>query len=458
MPRCTSLIATAMLACGLGLAASTVHAENRPVGLSEAFAMALDNDPQLAAVQRRYDAEGYSRDEVAGGLLPQITADANYAFSRYERNVAERNPQTLRTEQFLEMQEQNSYTWGISLNQVIYDRELFRRIDFADSRIKLAQSEVELERNAVAERVAEAYFEVLLSKQNLKLAESQIKAFQARFDQQTDWLEKGLTTRADMLDAKVRLEQAQAAKIKAENNLQTAILRLERLTGADLGGRVKGFTPDEVARIPLEHDSEYWVNIARQNNPQVRIAERNVDVARSEVEISRARHWPTVNLQARYSDTNALDQVIGGEDKRIFLRAQVPIYQGGSLRASTKSADANRMGRMEELRNAQRQAELTVRETLNTYFSAQDQARALINSLQTAEAYLEAAEQSYRLGLRDLVELLDARARVFEIERDLAQAVFEEVISLVRLYSATGRLDENTLIELDKHLKLVNNH
>ena len=455
MPRRLSLIA-ATLACGVGMAvASPLAANDRPVGLSEAFALAVDNDPQLAAVQRRFDAEGFSRDEVAGGLLPQITGDASYAFSRYERNVAERNPETLQVDQSLEMQEQNSYTWGVSLTQVIYDRELFRRIDFADERINLAQSEVQQERSAVAERVAEAYFEVLLARHNLKLAEVEISAYQARFDQQTDWLEKGLTTRADMLDAKVRLEQAQAAKIKADNDLQTARLRLERLTGADLADRVQAFAPEEVARIPLDNDSNYWVEVARQNNPQVRIAERSVDVARTEVEISRARHWPTVSAQARYSDTNALDEVIGGEDKRIFLQAQVPIYQGGSLRAGTKSADANRMGRMEELRNAQREAELTVRETLNTYFAAQDQARALMNSLETAEAYLEAAEQSYRMGLRDLVELLDARARLNEIERDLAQAIFDEVISLVRLYSATGRLDEQTLLELDKQLKLT---
>lgn len=427
-----------------------------PVGLAEAYRLAVSNDPKLASVERRAESERYRVDEARGQLYPHVSADASYVLSRYERNVVERDPLTLEIDQTIEEQDQNSYSWGVTLEQPIFDLERFQRLDYAHQRVGLADAEVVKEQQGVAERTAEGMFRLLLARRALSLAQAEVTAYEARVEQQQKWLAKGLSTRADFLDAKVRLQQAQSALITAENDLELARLNLERLTGQDLADRVVSVGAESAGRLSLQQRSpRKWVAEAMEFNPDIRIARQSLSVAREETDIARAKRYPTVALQARYSDTNSLDQVIGGEDKRVYLQARVPIFQGGALRAGVNAAQASRAGRVQDVRDAERQAELTIRETLNTFLTAEKRADSLLDSLETAEAFLEAAEASHRLGLKDFVEVLDARARLFEIRRDIAQTLFDQVVAYVQLLGASGRLTPVTLSRLDQQLGLT---
>lgn len=437
------------------------HAEwttDRPddaIGLTEAFGLAIAHDARLASVKSAASAERYRVDEAKGRLWPKVSADASYVVSQYERNVVERDPATLEVSRSIQEQEQNSYSWGLTLEQPLWNMELFQRLDYAGQRVVLADAEVQKERQAVAERVAEGYFRILLARHNVALAKAEVESFRARLEQQKRLLEKGLATRSDWLESKVRLEQAESRQIEAHNELDVSQLRLERLVGIPLEGRIPQVKPESTAGFVLEHPSRQWVDEALQFNPDIRIAEESIAVSREETDIARARRYPTLAFQARYSDTNSLDQVIGGEDKRVYVQAQMPIYQGGSLRAGVKAAEETTAGRMESLRDAQREAEVTTRETINQFNSASERVQSLLTSLETGKAVVDEVESAHALGLKDFVEVLDARSRVFEIRRDIAEAQFDQVVAYVRLLSVVGRLSEAELDRLDSRLNLI---
>ena len=419
------------------------------MGLAEAYDRALSSDPGVAAAERDLASAREVLQQAKGARLPSVTADARYVQSRYERNVVERDPRTLETSTSLEEQSQNSYSWGVSVSQPLFDAEVGQRVDRADKNVAVAEMRLAKQKHEVALRVAEAYFQVLLAKRNLELAQVEREAYRARWKQMREWLNRGLAKRADMLEAKVRYDRGVSAVITAENRLNVARMRLQRFVGGpfdgvevlDLSGELDGrVSPDRVSQ---------WVEIARQENPDVRLAMMQADVAREDVDIQSSRRLPKLNLVARYSDTNSLDEVIGGEDKRIYVELTAPLYQGGQLKAGVRQARETRDSYLQQLLGARRSAELLVREKAMSFFSASRRARSLQGSLESADAFLDAAEESHRLGLKELVEVLDARSQVFEIRRDLAEAEHEQMLSWLELKSAMNRLDEGFLADLE---------
>ncbi len=74
---------------------------------------------------------------------------------------------------------------------------------------------------------------------------------------------------------------------------------------------------------------------------------------------------------------------------------------------------------------------------------------ALQEALQSAETALAANQRGLELGVRANIDVLNARQQVSETQRDLAQARYETLISLLRLKAAAGRLAETDVQEIN---------
>jgi outer membrane protein len=83
------------------------------------------------------------------------------------------------------------------------------------------------------------------------------------------------------------------------------------------------------------------------------------------------------------------------------------------------------------------------RETRDSYLGVLAE-RARVGALQQAvrsnQTALEATEAGFDVGTRTTVDVLDARRRLFEAERDFARSRYDYLINVVRLKSAAGVL------------------
>jgi len=72
-----------------------------------------------------------------------------------------------------------------------------------------------------------------------------------------------------------------------------------------------------------------------------------------------------------------------------------------------------------------------------------------VTSNQTA---LEATEAGFEVGTRTTVDVLEARRRLFEAQRDYARSRYDYLINLVRLKSAAGVLAPQDLAYINDFL------
>jgi outer membrane protein len=292
---------------------------------------------------------------------------------------------------------------------------------------------------------------VLRARATRSLAEAEADAYRARWNQMQRRLERSLATRVDVLDAKVRFETALSDIAQASNELDAARLGLERLTGRNPGS-LRAAEPGSMtlAETPTDTRVDEWMRQAGRENPTVAVERERLTQTRETIDVRQAERFPRVSLEARYSDTNATDQLIQGTDARVLLRVQMPLFSGGGLSAGVDEARARRMAQSAALDDARRQAVIDTRAAVNELRNAQRRIRVSRQALTTAETQVEASEEGLEVGVRDLVEVLDARAQLFSIRRDLAEAAYDYLIAQVQLKTTTGEFQPADLRELDR--------
>ena len=76
------------------------------------------------------------------------------------------------------------------------------------------------------------------------------------------------------------------------------------------------------------------------------------------------------------------------------------------------------------------------------------QLEALRQSIQSSELFLEAAERGEQLGLRDLVDVLDARASLYDQRIQYVDTIGSYALDLLALQSAVGGLGSDDLASI----------
>lgn len=421
-----------------GVAAQPVHATP---GLVDVYQMALLHDAELAQAQADFEASQQLSTQARSFLLPDIKAGVGV--NRTESNQDNR----VGTNQDM----------SLSLTQPIYNREALRRFDQTEIQMEQAFTQLRLKQQGLKLRVVEAYFQVLLAQQNLTLAEAKEHADKIEWEKAQASAEVGLASRTDVLQARSSYDLSISERISAANSLDIAYEELTRLTGQSLDAIKVLMLNRDLPEVDL--DKAQLVQQAEMQNLDVILALQSMQVANAEIDVQEAGRWFDVSLRAEYldrsrSDYKGIGANNGVRDTTVSMQLSVPLYQGGRTNSRITEARFKEQSAQLALRQAREQASLDARVQARNV----ERGVALINALREAvrsnEAFLEAAEEGYRVGLRNMLDVLTARSNVFQAQRNLAEAVHEFVINQIQLRNTIGQLDLEYLREVDSLLSV----
>ena len=74
----------------------------------------------------------------------------------------------------------------------------------------------------------------------------------------------------------------------------------------------------------------------------------------------------------------------------------------------------------------------------------------IVQSLEHAKVYEHSIERGYQEGLRNIVDLLDAKARVHKIRNDVITTAYKVVLSYLELESLINNINPNTMSHLER--------
>lgn len=407
-------------------------------GLVDVYKMAQQYDPTLAQAQAQYQSDQQQLRAVEGGLRPQIQADASYVNQTSISNASEVDTTDL----------------SLTLNQSIYQHEIWARVDQSELALNASQLALKTAEQDLILKVTEAYFNVLLAQQTLKLFQSREESDRLQLESATASAEVGLASQVDVLQAKSNFDISKSNRINAENSLDIAKEELLKITGKNFG---------DLKTLPMNAEfTEVSIDLAdiettaQTQNLAVQSALAQSQIAKQEIEVQKSGYWPTVSLQARLNDTsydNAGPSLQDNTRNTISFNVSMPIYSGGSTDANVSSARFQNQKSLEVLRDSKNTARLNARSQARNIERGEVLIAALREAVKSNDAFLEAAEEGFKVGLKDLLEVFSARSNQVDARKNLIEALHNQVLNQLRLEASLGDLTEQDLIQFDQLLR-----
>jgi outer membrane protein len=422
--------------------------------LLETFRAAQANDPVFAAARATLQAGQERRPQGRSQLLPSISLSANSTF----------NDQTI---QYLgaapfgganpTIQRYNSYGYSLNLTQPLFRQQNWLAYTEAELQVAQAEAQFRLAEQDLILRVAQAYFDVLIAQDSVQLARAQKTAITEQLEQAKRNFEVGSATITDTHEAQARYDLTVAQEIAAQNSLEIKRRALQQLIN-EMPKGIQSLGKEFKLEGPQPADMEQWVSDAQLNNPQFVAAKAVAEIAEKEVARNRGGHYPTVDLVANYSKTNANGSSLGfggGSDvtgKSVGVQLNMPLYQGGAVNSRWREAEANRDRAREELENVRRSVATQTRQAYLGVVSGIAQVKALQQALISSKSVLEASKLGQEVGVRTNLDVLNAQQQLYATRRDLFQAEYSYLVSQLRLKAAVGSLGEEDVANVNRAL------
>jgi outer membrane protein, protease secretion system len=201
-------------------------------------------------------------------------------------------------------------------------------------------------------------------------------------------------------------------------------------------------------------DYEVWKNTALETNPEIATQRETVELAYQEIRKNRAGHIPRLDAVASISrsksdSTSTFNQEI--DNKSIGMQLNVPIYAGGQVSASIAQAVANHKKAQDDLETKTNEVLLDLRKQYSTVQSSILRIEALKQGVASAELLVTATKKSLIGGVRTNLDVLDARKKLFEAQRDLSLARYNHLVAYINLKKAAGTLTVGDLEKISIH-------
>lgn len=240
-------------------------------------------------------------------------------------------------------------------------------------------------------------------------------------------------------EVQAQLDAARADLVTAANAVETAKAQLQRLTHAPVGP-LRDITILEPTG-PQPDALGPWLEMALKNQPLLHQARAAQDVAADQAQYARRARWPTLTLSG--SGQHAAGTLVAPvtiNQVGASLNLSIPIYEGGSIRASARQADALSRARSEDLADAQDQVKLATETAFRNLEDSVAEFRAAQQAVASAKVSLDATRKGHEIGTRSIIDLLTATTSYATAQRNYFFALYAQLLDRTQLKAAVGVL------------------
>jgi NodT family efflux transporter outer membrane factor (OMF) lipoprotein len=412
----------------------------------------LFQDPQLDALigeatRANHDlrlAEARVREARAetgvarSALFPSVDASGDYARQRLSQNV----PNAFLARAAGQSLEQNSFNTGLDMN---WELDIFggNRRALDASRADLGAA-VETRRGVLITVIGDvglSYLNLRGLQKQLTVARDNLRLQEQTVDLTRDRFRAGLASELDTARAEAQAAETRSLLPLFEQDIQRSIHRLGILIGqqpAELESQLGAPAPipPSVPGIPIGLPSA----LLRQR-PDIRNAERQVAAATARIGVATADLFPRFFLTgaAGLQSVSSSDFFnAGSRFWSIGPSVRWPVFTAGRIRQNIKIQNT----RQEQALILYEQTVLTSLEEVENALVAcgkeQEHRQALIQSEAANRRAVELADERYRSGLVDFLNVLETQRSLLAVQDELARSDRTIDQNLVRLYKALG--------------------
>jgi NodT family efflux transporter outer membrane factor (OMF) lipoprotein len=318
------------------------------------------------------------------------------------------------------------------------------RLDLIAARAQLVgqQHAEDAIRLALAADTASAYVDLRWAQTELQILQDNLGIRQRALQLTQERLQYGLSTQLDVARAQNQLDELQARIPRTQSTIQHQLSLIAIYTGRTpesvdtlvLATPAPVPTPD--GAVPTTLPSE-----ALLRRPDVLVAYSKVEQRAAEVGVSKAERYP--KFQLNLSDGLLAASYVGLPTltDNLFsaaLSATSPIFNAGRITADIKQSESKMRESQLNLQQTMLQALKEVEDTRSDLVSTTQSTENLTHALGASDQSLKLANQLYKGGATDFLDVLSAQQTYLQDSDSLNQAKRERALAAVALYRSLG--------------------
>ena len=406
--------------------------------LTDAWALALQQDHLLAAARNQAEAAGFEAQAARAQRWPTLAVGGSYtqlddspAFDFSFTGLPLTPPELFEDDSFL--------MGSASITVPLFTSgRISSSIAAAEARERGVGAQVTAATADVKLAVADSYVEVLRARKAHGVASSNVQTLEALTRDTAGMFERELVPKNELLAVQVALADARQNELRAANAADVAAAAYNRRLGAPLDRSVE---LSETLAVPVELSQELSALVEQAQSRRTELAafdaqaEAYGQLARTE----RSRVLPQVALSGgyQYLENQFLDDETVG---MAGIGVQWAVFDGGQSRKRAAALDRNRRATEQQRADASSQIELQVRQA---YLGIQESRQRVIVTAQAAEQAdenLRIARELYTAGLGTQTQLLQAETLRVQALRNRDDATLDAGLTQLRLARAVGAL------------------
>lgn len=399
--------------------------------LEEALGAAYANNPTLLAQRAKLRITDEQVVQALSNWRPTVEMVGDAGTSQTESNVWTNRRQFRDPRSLSFTLDQDLYRGG---RTIAATRE-------AENTVKAERARLLVVEQAVLRDAATAFVDVVRDQAVLELNIKNEQRLARQLKATRDRFRVGEVTRTDVSQAESRLARALADRSQAQGDLEISRAAYRNVVG-EAPGRLSA--PAPLGALPSSWEDA--IGIAVAESPNVIAADFDARASADNADEVRGELLPRVSLEG--SAKRAFDTA--GEESRVdtleaSVTLTVPLYQSGAiysrLRAARQTVGQQRL-LVDEARRAAAESATRAWESLQT---AQARIRAFNAEIEAAEIALEGVEREAAVGLRTVLDVLDAEQELLDASVSFVLAQRDEMAAIFDLKVALGHMDVTRL-------------
>lgn len=319
---------------------------------------------------------------------------------------------------------------------------------------KLAEQKAELDSavqaQSIQEQIAQLYVQILYSTEAVEVNKESLNTSKKNEERGKEMMEVGKMSKADLAQLTAQRAQDEYNVVSAESQVKNYKRQLKELLQITNDEDFDVATPastDEMALRDIPTLNGVYT-AALENRPEIKSYQNAIDQSDLNIKIAKAGKLPTISLNAGVSTSNTSmnDNAWGTQLKTNFtagagFTVSIPLFDNRQTKTSVNKAIIQRESSMLDLKNEQ----TTLYSTIENYWleanTNQNQFKAAQVSTESAQASYDLLSEQFRLGLKNIVELMTGKDNLIQAQQNELQAKYLTILNINMLnFYQSGQL------------------
>ena len=302
---------------------------------------------------------------------------------------------------------------------------------------RLAEQEADLSAretaNSIQERIAQLYSQILYLDENVKVNEQMLETSKKNEERGREMLNVGKMSKADLAQLSAQRAYDEYGIVETRSQLLNYKLQLKQLLEItdelEFDVAVPEIGEERIlAEIPALQTVYEEALLSR---PEIERSQLSVKSSEVSVSIAKAGWMPNVSLTGGVTtSTNSLgnngwgSQFKSNVNTQLGVGVSMPIYDGRSTKTAVNKAKIQQLQARLDLQDLQKTLYSDIQQYWLNAVNNQEKYKAAKSSVESAQQSYDLLSEQFRLGLKNIVELLAGKDNLLNAQQNQLQSKY----------------------------------